>query len=241
MEEKKKILLDVQNISVNYGNIRALSNVSLYIGTGEVVALIGANGSGKSTLLDTILGIKNPFKGRIKYLEKDITNRPTDSIVAGGIAIAPEGRAIFPFMSVKDNLLLGTYHIKGDKDKILKRALDYFPKLRERKDQFAGTLSGGEQQMLEIARLMVSEPKLMILDEPSLGLAPIFVETLFEIITELKKAGNTILLSEQNAKLALKYSDRTYVLETGTVILQGHSWEVERDAKVRKAYLGVRD
>ena len=234
-----EILLEVKNISVSYGHINALRGVSIVVREGEIVSLIGSNGAGKSTLLAAVLGMQRPSSGTIEFLGKDITHSPTDRIVASGIAIAPEGRGILPLMSVRENLLLGAYHLKGDKTRYMERTLARFPVLRERKDQLAGTLSGGEQQILDIARLLMSEPKLMIMDEPSLGLAPILVANLFETIRDLKKEGHTILLSEQNAWQALKSADRAYILETGRVTLEGDAKEIENNPHVRHAYFGT--
>jgi branched-chain amino acid transport system ATP-binding protein len=231
----------VKDIHVSYGHVNALNGVSIVVRQGQVVSLIGSNGAGKSTLLSAVLGIKQPSSGTIEFMGKDITHSSTNSIVASGIAIAPEGRGILPLMSVTENLLLGAYHIHGDKTKYLERALEHFPVLKERKSQLAGTLSGGEQQMLDIARVLMSEPKLVIMDEPSLGLAPILVETIFKIISNLKKDGYTILLSEQNARMALENSDRAYVLETGRITLEGNAKELENDPRVQHAYLGITD
>jgi branched-chain amino acid transport system ATP-binding protein len=236
-----KTILEVKNIFVSYGHINALRGVSIMVKEGEVVSLIGSNGSGKSTLLAAILGVQRPSSGTIKFMGKDITHSSTDSIVASGLVIAPEGNCIFPLMSVTENLLLGAYHLKDDKTRYMKRALARFPVLEERKGQLAGTLSGGEQKMLDIARLLMSEPRLIILDEPSLGLAPILVKAVFDIIIDLKKEGYPILLSEQNARMALKSSDRVYVLDTGRVSFEGDSKQLENDAKVRHAYLGIAD
>ena len=239
MAKDDKTMLEVKNISVSYGHINALRDVSIVVREGETVSLIGSNGAGKSTLLAAVLGVQRPNSGTIEFMGKDITHSSTDSIVASGIAIAPEGRGILPLMSVTENLLLGAYHVKGDKTKYMERALAHFPILEERKNQLAGTLSGGEQQMLDIARVLMSEPKLMIMDEPSLGLAPILVETLFDIFRDLKKEGYTILLSEQNALMALESADRAYVLETGQITLEGDAKELENDPRVQHAYLGI--
>ena len=241
MVNNGKVMLDVNNIFVSYGHIEALRGVSINIQEGEVVSLIGANGSGKSSLLSAILGVQRPTSGTIKYMGKDITRSSTDSIVSSGLVISPEGSCIFPQMTVIENLLLGAYHVKGDKTKYMKRALERFPVLESRKTQLAGTLSGGEQKMLDIARLLMSEPRLIILDEPSLGLAPILVKALFDIVVELKKDGYPILLSEQNARMALESSDRAYVLDTGTVTIEGNSKQLENNPMVRRAYLGFAD
>jgi branched-chain amino acid transport system ATP-binding protein len=239
--EEDNIMLAVNNIYVSYGRINALRGVSIVVREGEAVCLIGSNGAGKSTLLAAILGVQQPNSGTIEFLGKDITHSSTDSIVASGIAASPEDRGILPFMSVKEILMLGAYHVKGDKTKYMERALAHFPILEERKNQLAGTLSGGEQQMLDIARVLMSEPRLMILDEPSLGLAPILVEALFDIFRDLKKEGYTILLAEQNARMALESADRAYILETGKVTLEGDSKELANDPRVQRAYLGITD
>lgn len=241
MANSGKVILDVNSIFVSYGHIEALRGVSINVHEGEVVSLIGSNGSGKSSLLSAILGVQRPTSGTIKYLGKDITRSSTDSIVASGLVISPEGSCIFPQMTVMENLLLGAYHVKGDKTRYMRRALERFPVLEQRKTQLAGTLSGGEQKMLDIARLLMSDPKLIILDEPSLGLAPIIVKALFDAIRELKKDGYPILLSEQNARMALEGSDRAYVLDTGTVTIEGNSRQLENDPMVRRAYLGIVD
>jgi branched-chain amino acid transport system ATP-binding protein len=236
-----KLMLEVKNLFVSYGHIEALRGVHISIKDGEVVSLIGSNGSGKSTLLAAILGVQRPSAGSIHFLGKEITHSSTNSIVASGLVIAPEGNCIFPLMTVAENLLLGAYHVKKVKTKYMKRALARFPILEERINQLAGTLSGGEQKMLDIARLLMSEPKLLVFDEPSLGLAPIIVDELFDIIVGLKREGYSILLSEQNARMALEASDRAYVLDTGKVILEGDSKKLESHPMVRHAYLGIVD
>lgn len=239
MARNDRLVLEVEKISVAYGQIQALRQVSLWVSQGEMVALIGSNGAGKSTFLAAVLGIQRPSTGAIRFLGREITQAPTDQIVASGIAIVPEGRGIFPQMSVLENLLLGAFHLKGDKAEHLERAFERFPILGERRHQLAGTLSGGQQQMLSIARALISKPKLLLLDEPSLGLAPIVVEDLFRIIVGLKAEGLTILLAEQNVWKALESSDRAYVFETGQIILEGDSREVENNPKVRQAYLDM--
>jgi len=203
------------------------------------VALIGSNGAGKSTFLGAILGLVQPSAGVIEFQSRDITRTPTDAIVASGIAIVPEERGIFPQMTVKENLQLGAHHIRGDKSVFLRQAFDRFPILAEREMQQAGTLSGGQQQMLSIARALVSRPKLLLLDEPSLGLAPIVVQELFETIVALKRGGPAILLAEQNAAQALKNSDHTYVFDTGRVVLSGVSCMLQSDPRVQSAYLDI--
>ena len=239
MVKDDKYILEVNDLSVSYGSIHALYGVSIAIKEGEVVALIGSNGAGKSTLLAAVLGVQRPSSGTIKFMGEDITRKSTDRIVASGIAITPEGRGIFPLMSVVENLLLGTLYMGGDTTKYLERTFENFPILGERRKQLAGTLSGGEQQMLDIARVLMSEPRLIIMDEPTLGLSPILVDTIFNIINNLKNEGHTILLSEQNARKALEAADRGYVLETGKVSLEGDARELRDNPWVRKAYLGI--
>jgi branched-chain amino acid transport system ATP-binding protein len=237
----KDSILEVENLSVKYGQIQALDSISLTVRKGEMVSLIGPNGAGKSTLLMAVLTIQPPSSGMIKYDGTDITHMETESIVAAGISIVPEGRGIFPQMSVLENLLLGAYHIKGDKSDHLRRTFEQFHILEERKDQVAGTLSGGQQQMLSIARALISRPKLLLLDEPSLGLAPIVVDELFEIIADLKVQGLSMVLAEQNAWKALEEADRAYVLETGRKTLEGNAKALQRDPRVREAYLNLSD
>ena len=232
-------MLKVENVSVNYGAIKALQNVSFRINQGEIVALIGANGAGKTTILNTISNIVPSVSGRITYLDKEITKVPPHDIVKLGVSQVPEGRRVFAKMSVLENLEMGAYtrsdnEIASDMEKIFQR----FPRLNERKKQPAKTLSGGEQQMLAMGRALMSRPKLLLLDEPSMGLAPMLVEQIFEIIQEINKSGTTILLVEQNANMALSIAHRAYVLETGEVVLQGDAKELASNPEVRKAYLG---
>jgi len=232
-------MLKVENISVNYGAIKALQNVSFQINQGEIVALIGANGAGKTTILNTISNIVPSASGRVIYLGKDVTKVQPHDIVKLGISQVPEGRRVFAKMSVLENLEMGAYtrndnEIGSDIEKIFQR----FPRLNERKKQPAKTLSGGEQQMLAMGRALMSRPKLLLLDEPSMGLAPMLVEQIFEIIQEINKSGTTILLVEQNANMALSIAHRAYVLETGEVVLQGDAKELASNPEVRKAYLG---
>jgi len=232
-------MLKVENISVNYGAIKALQNVSFDITQGEIVALIGANGAGKTTILNTISNIVPSVSGRVMYLGKDVTKVQPHDIVKLGISQVPEGRRVFAKMSVLENLEMGAYtrndnEIGSDMEKIFQR----FPRLNERKKQAAKTLSGGEQQMLAMGRALMSRPKLLLLDEPSMGLAPMLVEQIFEIIQEINKSGTTILLVEQNANMALSIAHRAYVLETGEVVLQGDAKELASNPEVRKAYLG---
>ena len=232
-------MLKVENISVNYGAIKALQNVSFEINQGEIVTLIGANGAGKTPILNTISNIVPSVAGRVTYLGKDVTKLPPHEIVKLGISQVPEGRRVFAKMSVLENLEMGAYtrndnEVGSDIEKIFQR----FPRLNERKKQPAKTLSGGEQQMLAMGRALMSRPKLLLLDEPSMGLAPMLVEQIFEIIQEINKSGTTILLVEQNANMALSIAHRAYVLETGTVVLQGDAKEMASNPEVRKAYLG---
>ena len=231
-------LLHINSISVSYGRIDALRDVNIHIKQGEFVTLIGANGSGKSTLLKAILGLQRASKGSIMFMGRDITRSSTESIVAQGISLVPEGRGVLPLMTVEENLELGAYHLKGNIGDKLEAVFARFPILRERRAQKAGTLSGGQQQMLAIARGMIATPKILMMDEPSLGLAPIIVTELFNTIGKLKREGFTILLSEQNALKALAYADRGYVFEVGSVVLEGTAQELIDNAQVRAAYLG---
>jgi len=231
-------VLKIDNLSISYGPIKAVTNVSLEVNEGEFVALIGANGAGKSTLLQAVLGINPPRSGRIVFMGNDITLWPTEKIVASGIVLVPEGKGILSSMTVLENLQLGGFHLKGDISEHLRRVFERFPRLAERNDQVAGTLSGGERQMLSIARGMMSSPKLIMLDEPSLGLSPIMVESVFNIMAELNEEGYSILLSEQNAQKSLEYADHAYLLETGNLVISGSSQELASDERVRKAYLG---
>jgi len=233
-------MLTLEAVNVFYGGIHALRDVSLTVRAGEVVTLIGANGAGKSTTLRAISGLLTPASGRILFEGQDITGQPAHSLVPRGISMAPEGRGVFANLTVLENLEMGAYLVR-DAEQIrqdLERGFTMFPRLRERMKQKAGTLSGGEQQMLAIARALMSRPKLLLLDEPSLGLAPIVCQTIFSTIDAIKNAGTTVLLVEQNANAALKHSDRAYVLETGAVILDGPAGEVATHPRVREAYLG---
>ena len=233
-------MLILENVNVFYGGIHALRDVSLQVQSGEVVTLIGANGAGKSTTLRAITGLLTPASGRIVFEGHDVRGLPAHQLVARGISMAPEGRGIFANLTVLENLEMGAYLI-SDKARVrtdLERGFTLFPRLRERAKQRAGTLSGGEQQMLAIARALMSRPKLLLLDEPSLGLAPIVCHTIFATIDEIKAAGTTVLLVEQNANAALKHSDRGYVLETGSVTLSGKAADIASDPRVREAYLG---
>jgi branched-chain amino acid transport system ATP-binding protein len=233
-------MLILQNVNVFYGAIHALRDVSITVNKGEVVTLIGANGAGKSTTLRAITGLLTPRSGTISFEGQDITGMPAHRLVARGVSMSPEGRGVFANLTVLENLEMGAYLTK-DKAcirKDLERGFTLFPRLKERIKQRAGTLSGGEQQMLAMARALMSRPKLLLLDEPSLGLAPIVCQTIFSTIDEIKKEGTTVLLVEQNASAALRHSDRGYVLETGAVILEGTAASVATDPRVREAYLG---
>jgi branched-chain amino acid transport system ATP-binding protein len=232
-------MLELRDIHVFYGGIRALGGVSLRVETGELVALIGSNGAGKSTTLKTISGLLRPRQGAILYMGQEITRAATDQIVALGISHCPEGRRIFGQLSVRENLLLGAVQRGGqDLQADLERVYELFPRLRERLSQAGGTLSGGEQQMLAIGRALMSRPRLLLLDEPSLGLAPLMVERIFEVIGELKRQGATILLVEQNVHHALDVADRAYVLESGRVTLDGPAAELKHNPLVEQSYLG---
>lgn len=233
-------MLKVNDIHTFYGKIEALKGISIEVTEGEIVTLIGANGAGKSTTLKTISGQLKPLQGSIDFLGETISGLPSHAVTAKQVIQVPEGRRIFPQMTVRENLEMGAF-LRTDKDGIaadLERVLELFPRLRERLTQKGGTLSGGEQQMLAIARGMMAQPKLLMLDEPSMGLAPVIVEVIFETIKRLNEAGITILLVEQNAAMALQVAHRGYVLETGTVALQGTGTELLRNEQVRKTYLG---
>jgi branched-chain amino acid transport system ATP-binding protein len=233
-------MLTIENISVNYGAINALKGVSMHVGQGEVITLIGANGAGKTTTLRTITGLLAPREGRIVFEGEDISAAPTHRLVAKGIAMSPEGRGVFANLTVRENLQMGAY-LKKNKREIaedMEQAFRMFPRLKEREAQKAGTLSGGEQQMLAMGRALMSRPRLLLLDEPSLGLAPLVVHTIFEAIEEIRSKGTTILLVEQNAHAALKHSDRAYVLETGKIVMEGPSKDLAADPRIKEAYLG---
>jgi branched-chain amino acid transport system ATP-binding protein len=236
-------VLELDGVHTYYGSIQALKGISLTVSEGEVVTLIGANGAGKSTTLRSINGLNRPKRGTIKFQGKEITSTPADKVVKMGISQAPEGRRLFPRMSVLENLEMGAFQrkdrrgIREDRD----RVFELFPRLAERRHQKAGTLSGGEQQMCAIGRALMARPKLLLLDEPSMGLAPIFVEKIFEIVKEINEQGTPILLVEQNALMALDVADRGYVLETGKVALEGPAPELRQNEQVRKTYLGEGD
>ena len=233
-------MLEVKNLSVHYGMIQAVRNVDFTVNEGEIVSLIGANGAGKSTILKTLSGLIQPSEGEIVYLGENIASTSAKKIVEKGLVQVPEGRHVFPGLTVKENLELGAF-LRKDKEGIQKDMEDVFerfPILKERKDQDAQTLSGGEQQMLAMGRALMSRPKLLLLDEPSMGLAPIFIREIFKIIQEIQKTGTTVLLIEQNAKMALSISNRAYVLETGSVVLSGTGQELLESDEIQKAYLG---
>ena len=233
-------MLDIKDINVYYGAIHAIKGISLYVNEGEIVTLIGANGAGKSTTLRTISGLLKPKSGTITFLGNDIAGMPAHKIVAEGISQVPEGRRIFAEMTVMENLELGAF-IRDDTKTIaqdLKKVFQRFPRLEERKLQLAGTLSGGEQQMLAMGRALMSKPKLLLLDEPSMGLAPLLIREIFSIIVDINKTGTTVLLVEQNANMALSIANRAYVLETGRITLSGDAKELAASEEIRKAYLG---
>ncbi|GAB6639264.1 ABC transporter ATP-binding protein [Streptococcus uberis] len=233
-------MLTVENLSINYGAIEAVKEISFRVEEGEVVTLIGANGAGKTSILRTISGLVRPKSGRISFLGEDIHKSQARKIVAKGLSQVPEGRHVFAGLTVMENLEMGAFlkKDKADNQKTLKMIFDRFPRLEERKHQDAATLSGGEQQMLAMGRALMSKPKLLLLDEPSMGLAPIFIQEIFDIIQEIQKQGMTVLLIEQNANKALSIADRAYVLETGKVVLSGKGSELLASDQVKKAYLG---
>lgn len=234
-------LLEVNNIHTYYGNIQALKGISITVNEGEIVTLIGSNGAGKSTTLKTISGLLRPRQGEIRFEDKLITGTPAHDVTGLGLVQVPEGRRVFSQMTVQENLEVGAY-LRNDKDGIkhdMERIFTLFPRLRERRRQVAGTLSGGEQQMLAMGRAMMSQPRLLLLDEPSMGLAPLLVDTIFETIENLNKSGTTILVVEQNARKALQVAHRGYVLQTGTITIGGDAKELLADPRVIEAYLGL--
>ncbi len=230
-------ILNIENLSVSYGHIAAVRNVTIEARQGEIVGLIGANGAGKSTIMKAALGVQKASAGRVHFLGQDVTNVSTEKIVASGLVYVPEGGGVLPFMTMLENLQLGALHFKGDFAAQLRHVFDRFPILEDRQSQLAGTLSGGERQMVAIGRALMSSPKLLMLDEPSLGLAPKIVAEVFDIINDLRKSGYTILLSEQNARKTLQCADRAYVLQTGDLILQGTGKELLENEDVQRAYL----
>ena len=231
-------MLEIKDLHVNYGAVHALNGVSMTVKDGEIVSLIGANGAGKTTTLRTITGLEKAASGSITFDGHDLRKTEPSKIITLKLAHVPEGRHIFPQMTVEENLEMGAFTDPTDMAKTMADVYERFPRLKERKRQLAGTLSGGEQQMLAMGRALMSKPKLLMLDEPSMGLAPLLVEQIFEIVLKLNQAGTTILLVEQNAKMALAISDRAYVLETGNITLSGNAQELLNDARVKKAYLG---
>lgn len=233
-------MLEVNDLKVYYGMIQAIKGVSFHVNEGEVIALIGANGAGKTTILHTVSGLLAPKEGSVVFEGTDITKVPGHKIVSMGMAHVPEGRRVFAQLSVMQNLKMGAYTRK-DKEEInqtLQTVFERFPRLEERQNQIAGTLSGGEQQMLAMGRALMSHPKIILMDEPSMGLSPIFVNEIFDIIQEVSKSGTTVLLVEQNAKKALSIADRAYVLETGNIVLEGKAKDLLNDDSIKKAYLG---
>lgn len=233
-------MLEVKNVEVYYGVINAIKGVSFEVNKGEIIALIGSNGAGKTTILHTITGLISPKSGSIVFEGHELTKTPAHKIVGMGMAHVPEGRRVFQELSVLENLKLGAYTLKDKKliEKNLRYVYDHFPRLEERKNQLAGTLSGGEQQMLAMGRALMSNPKIILMDEPSMGLSPILVSEIFQIIKEVSADGTTVLLVEQNAKKALSIADRAYVLETGKIALTGDAKELLNNEQIKKAYLG---
>ena len=232
-------MFEIKGLSVNYGGIEAVRDISFSVEEGSIVTLIGANGAGKSTTLRTIAGLVKPRTGKITFLGEDITGKDPSYIVGKGITLVPEGRKIFPDLTVLENLRIGAYLRSDDLSNDLEWVYSLFPRLRERSWQYGGTLSGGEQQMLAVARALMSRPKLMMMDEPSLGLAPLIVKDIFQIIREINRNGVTILLVEQNANMALQIADGAYVMETGSILMSGKGAELLNDERVKKAYLGT--
>ena len=233
-------MLEIKDIEVYYGMIQAIKGISFEVNEGEVIALIGANGAGKTTILHTVTGLLSPKRGTVWFEGKDITKVPAHKIVSLGMAHVPEGRRVFAELSVYENLKMGAYtrKDKAEGDETLAMVYKRFPRLEERKNQLAGTLSGGEQQMLAMGRALMSHPKIILMDEPSMGLSPILVNQIFDIIEEVSKSGTTVLLVEQNAKKALSIEDRAYVLETGKIVLDGDAKALMDDDSIKKAYLG---
>ena len=234
-------LLDARSLEIAYGDVAACRDISFHVDEGEIVALIGANGAGKSTTLRAVAGAMLARAGRIEFGGTDVTRLPSHARSLLGIALVPEGRRVFPYLSVRENLEMGGFKFRKDKHKVqalIDRAMGWFPRLRERAEQRAGTLSGGEQQMLALGRAMMSEPRLLCMDEPSLGLAPLVVQEIFKTIREINRAGTSVLLVEQNARYALETASRGYVLQTGSVLTSGSCEALKNDERVREAYLG---
>ena len=239
MSENQLPLLKVNNLHVYYGAIHAIKGITLEVNEGEIVTLIGANGAGKSTTLNTIVGLLKPRQGSIAFAGMPVDGIPASKMVYRGLSLCPEGRRIFQQMTVKDNLVMGGFSRPNEElQESMEHVYSFFPRLKEREKQIAGTLSGGEQQMLAMGRALMSKPRLMMLDEPSMGLAPILVEQIFDIIREMNAAGTTILLVEQNAQMALSVANRAYVMETGRITMEGDADDLMHDDNVRKAYLG---
>jgi branched-chain amino acid transport system ATP-binding protein len=240
-KRRRICLLKLEGIQTYYGKIQALKGINLEVEEGSIVTILGANGAGKTTTMNTISGLLKPKEGKITFLNEDITELRPDQLVRKGIALVPEGRQILSSMTVFENLEMGAYHRKDSEiEADLEKVMDRFPILRERKEQQGGTLSGGQQQMLAIARALMSRPKLLLLDEPSMGLAPIIVSDIFKIVKEIRETGTTVLIVEQNARQALKVADYGYVLETGKVVTSGSAKELIDDPKIIEAYLGHR-
>lgn len=235
-----QIALNIENLEVSYGNIRALKGINIKVPKGEIVALLGANGAGKTTTLKAISGIVEAERGCIQLFDQEITNKSAEKITALGIIQSPEGRQVFPDLTVEENLKIGAFTVKSKEEikKNFERVYRYFPRLEERKKQVAGTLSGGEQQMLAIARALMASPKVLLLDEPSLGLAPLIVKDIFEIVKEINNEGTTVLIIEQNALQTLKIADYAYVLEVGEINMEGKASELIKDKRLIEAYLG---
>lgn len=235
-----QIALNIENLKVSYGNIKALKGINIKVTEGEIVALLGANGAGKTTTLKAISGIVEIEDGNIKLFDNDITNKAAEKITSLGVIQSPEGRQIFPDLTVEENLKIGAFTVKNKEEinRNFQRVYKYFPRLAERKKQVAGTLSGGEQQMLAIARALMASPKVLLLDEPSLGLAPLIVKDIFEIVKEINNEGTTVLIIEQNALQTLKIADYAYVLEVGEINMEGKASELVQDKKLVEAYLG---
>jgi len=235
-------MLKIRNLQAGYGSLQVLKNVSMHVAEGEIVTIIGANGAGKTTLLSTISGLLRPTSGEMLFRDRDIAALAPQKIPALGCVMVPEGRQIFASLSVEENLILGGHVLRKEGKKVLGRQLDHqyelFPILKERRDQYAGTLSGGEQQMLATGRALMSKPSLIMMDEPSTGLAPLIVQEIFKVILHMRDEGKTVLLVEQNAQAALQVADRGYVFETGRVVLQGSADELLEDVEVKRAYLG---
>ena len=233
------MLLSVENLHVYYGAIHAVKDVSLHVQEGEIVTLIGANGAGKSTVLNTISGLLKPRSGKIQFMDHNVTGVAPNKIVQTGLVQCPEGRRVFARMTVEENLEMGAYtRPNGKFDENLAHVYELFPRLKERRTQVSGTLSGGEQQMLAMGRALMCKPKMLLLDEPSMGLSPLLVKEIFKIIRQVNRNGVTVLLVEQNAKMALEIANRAYVLETGTIKMEGEATELANNIEVRKAYLG---